>query len=84
MGTRGPKPGFKQAREAAALQANEPAVRVLGADKDNYNKLSGQALRDMGHRMGLPRSEVDRATDEHIRRQLDSIMYRKYAVDEVT
>lgn len=92
MGSRGPKPGFKQARaEQAALvpdQAPEAAVEqsaaasplpVLSAsDRENPNKLTGQALRELAYRRGLAKSILPSMSDEKIRTELRYITYRQY------
>lgn len=98
MGTRGPKPGFKQARaEQAALAELAPDAAtgqpspvepvaapsisepVLSAsDRENPNKLSGQALRVLAHRRGLARSMLPGMSDEKIRTELRYLTYRQY------
>lgn len=99
MGTRGPKPGFKQARaEQAALAVSPPdaatAVQpspvdpvaasaiptpVLSAsDRENPDKLSGQALRDLAHRRGIAKSILPTLSDEKIRTELRYTTYRQY------
>lgn len=102
MGTRGPKPGYKQARaEQAALSelpqdaatglpspvepvaASDISPPVLSAsDRENPNKLSGQALRDLAHRRGLAKSLLPSMSDEKIRTELRYLTYRQYD-DEV-
>lgn len=52
-------------------------VEVLSAaDRENPAKLSGQALKDLGHRRGLSRSEMERMDDDKIRMQLRYVTAR--------
>lgn len=118
MGKRGPKPGFKKAREAAAAASApsspevkktrvaakkvaaaeqvqppinaplpkepEPAAEapvLSAADRENPNKLSGQALRDHAHRRGMAKSILATMPDEKIRTELRYITQRQYTED---
>lgn len=73
------------AREARARQ--QPAAEASGidlsamsaADRENPDKLTGEALRDLAHRRGIARSESARMTDEKLRMQLRYIVHRQYA-----
>lgn len=99
MGSRGPKPGFKQARAEQAASATpapdaatvaqpspvEPVAAsaiptpVLSAsDRENPDKLSGQALRDLAHRRGIAKSILPTLSDEKIRTELRYATYRQY------
>lgn len=89
MGKRGPQPGFKKAREAAAAAASAPSApaqeqdepQLSAADRENPEKLSGQALRDLAHRRGLARSVMTTMPDEKIRMELRYITHRQYSED---
>jgi len=87
MGARGPKPGFKRARaeegaevqEASAPSLPEQDLSALSAqDRENPDKLSGQALKALAHRRGLAKSTLDTMSDEKIRTQLRYITHRQY------
>lgn len=58
--------------EAPALLVEVPAHH-----REHPDKLSGQALRDLAHRHGLARSEMEPMTDEKIRDQLKYLAYRR-------
>lgn len=63
--------------------AEQPEMQVLSAaDRENPEKLSGSALRDLAHKRGLARSEVERMDDDKIRIQLRYLTHRQYD-DEV-
>lgn len=63
--------------------AEQPVVQALSAaDRENPEKLSGSALRDLAHKRGLSRSEVERMDDDKIRMQLRYLTHRQYD-DEV-
>lgn len=63
--------------------AEQPDVQALSAaDRENPEKLSGSALRDLAHKRGLARSEVERMDDDKIRIQLRYLTHRQYD-DEV-
>lgn len=101
MGTRGPKPGFKQARLAAmaAVPSAEPSPATLVAltvppvvqaapveqapvlsanDRENPDKLTGDALRQHAHRRGIARSASAAMSDDKLRMELRYITYRQY------
>lgn len=60
----------------------EPAQELSAADRENPEKLSGSDLRELAHRRGLARSEVERMDDDKIRVQLRYLIHRQYD-DEV-
>lgn len=63
--------------------AEQPEMQALSAaDLENPEKLSGSALRDLAHKRGLARSEVERMDDDKIRIQLRYLTHRQYD-DEV-
>lgn len=63
--------------------AEQPVVQALSAaDRENPEKLSGSDLRELAHRRGLARSEVERMDDDKIRMQLRYLTHRQYD-DEV-
>ena len=63
--------------------AEQPEMQALSAaDRENPEKLSGSALRDLAHKRGLARSEVERMDDDKIRIQLRYLTHRQYD-DEV-
>jgi hypothetical protein len=67
---------------ASPRKAAEPAQALSAADRENPEKLSGSALRDLAHKRGLARSEVERMDDDKIRTQLRYLTHRQYD-DEV-
>lgn len=63
--------------------AERPDVQALSAaDRENPEKLAGSDLRDLAHKRGLSRSEVERMDDDKIRMQLRYLTFRQYH-DEV-
>lgn len=92
MGARGPKPGFKKAREAAAAASKAAAVAsapspeaadateqpMTTADRENPSKLTGDALKALAHRRGLAKSLLATMSDEKIRTELRYITHRQY------
>lgn len=65
------------------LVAEQPEMQALSAaDRENPEKLSGSDLRDLAHKRGLARSEVERMDDDKIRIQLRYLTHRQYD-DEV-
>lgn len=78
MGARGPKPGYKRKTDAADEVASVEAPRLSAHERENPQKLSGDALRELAHRNGLSRTECARLSDEKIREQLRYITYRQY------
>jgi len=64
--------------------AEQPAVQALSAaDRENPEKLAGSDLRDLAHKRGLSRSEVERMDDDKIRLQMRYLTFRQYHDDEV-
>jgi len=63
--------------------AEQPEMQALSAaDRENPEKLAGSDLRDLAHKRGLSRSEVERMDDDKIRMQLRYLTFRQYH-DEV-
>jgi hypothetical protein len=73
----------QQAAELAAQQAQQAAApppqfvcdpeqaRALSAaHRENPEKLGGEALKQLAHRLGIARSEADRMDDAKLRQQL--------------
>lgn len=67
---------------ASPRKAAEPAQALSAADRENPEKLSGSDLRELAHRRGLARSDVERMDDDKIRTQLRYLNHRQYD-DEV-
>lgn len=68
---------------ARPRKAADPEQAPLSAaDRENPEKLSGSDLRDLAHKRGLSRSEVERMDDDKIRMQLRYLTFRQYH-DEV-
>lgn len=68
---------------ARPRKAADPEQAPLSAaDRENPEKLSGSDLRELAHRRGLARSEVERMDDDKIRIQLRYLTHRQYD-DEV-
>ena len=68
---------------ARPRKAADPEQAPLSsADRENPEKLSGSDLRELAHRRGLARSEVERMDDDKIRVQLRYLTHRQYD-DEV-
>lgn len=93
MGARGPKPGFKKARQVAQEQVQQaPAVAPVSdvvcdpaavhampaAYRENPEKLGGAALKELAHKRGLSRTECERLPDVKLREQLRYLAYRQY------
>lgn len=90
MGTRGPKKGFKLARQEGAekplssIKAQKPAkqiesaVELSAADRENPERLSGDMLRALAHRRGLSLSALSDMSDEKIRVELRYVTHRQY------
>ena len=45
--------------------------------RENPEKLTGEALRNLAHRSGIARSELSRLTEDQIRAQMKFIEYRR-------
>lgn len=69
-------PVFEAARAAPARPVK---VEPTAADLENPEKLTGNALRELAHKRGLSRSELEGMPDEKIRMQLLYITNRQYA-----
>jgi hypothetical protein len=87
MGKRGPQPGFRKRQQEEAM-AQAAAAEKEGAetplslsDRENPDKLSGDALRELGHRHGLARSQMASMDDAKVRRELNYLIHRQYAGD---
>ncbi len=93
MGARGPKPGFRAAQAQAAAEQQSPAAvptappsvverapepALSASDRENPNKLTGEALRALAHRRGIPLSTMQSMSDEKVKRELDFIISRQY------
>lgn len=76
MATRGPKPDIMQ--PATLSLAHESTDTVPAKDRENPDKLAGEALRVLAHRRGLARSSLPSMSDEKIREQLRLITYSQY------
>ena len=63
-----------------ARKADEPQAETLVSahDRENPDKLTGDALYELAHRKGLARSDVANMSDEKIRTQLRYLTYRQY------
>lgn len=55
-----------------------PQEQLSAADRENPEKLSGSALRELAHKRGLARSDVATMDDVKIRTQLRYLTYRQY------
>ena len=64
---------------AAAPSPAAPVVELSAADRENPDKLSGEALRRLAHQRGVARSEAETMSDEKLRLQLRYIIGRQYA-----
>jgi hypothetical protein len=93
MAKPGPKPGAKkalqleQAHTAPAGAAGpspipSPGPVLSAQDRENPNKLTGEALRALANRRGLSRSELERMSDDKIREQLRYVTQRQYEADD--
>lgn len=65
--------------EAEPLASSEP---LSAADRENPDKLTGEALRALAHRRGVARSEADVMSDDKLRMQLRYITNRQYTEEE--
>lgn len=82
-------PAAKKPRAAApkasdsnitAPAAEQPIV-LSAADRENPEKLSGQALKDLAHRRGMAKSILATMPDDKIRMELRYIVNRQYGED---
>lgn len=53
-------------------------MELSAADRENPNKLTGQALRDLAHRRGMAKSILIDMPEEKIRMELRYITSRQY------
>ncbi len=67
------------ASRKAASAAPAIAEPLSAADRENPEKLTGEALRALAHRRGIARSEAETMSDEKLRMQLRYITHRQYA-----
>lgn len=74
MATRGPKPSAVLID--STLSATLPHVSVQ--DRENPDKLTGEALRVLAHKKGLARSSLPSMSDEKIREQLRYLTSTQY------
>jgi hypothetical protein len=75
--------GDKGPASKPAKAKQEPAPVLSAADRENFDKLSGQPLRDLAHKRGIAFSTLCNMSDEKIRMQLRYITYRQYEDDAV-
>lgn len=74
-----------QEQEQAQAQPQEQASTqepLSAADRENPEKLTGEALRVLAHRRGVARSEADAMSDEKLRMQLRYITNRQYTEED--
>lgn len=64
-----------KATPSAGIVASAP---MSAADLENPNKLEGAALRELAHKRGLSRSELEDMPDAKIRLQLLYVTNRQY------
>lgn len=76
-----PAPTSTPSTPKAAKPKAEPIV-LSAADRENPNKLSGQALKDLAHRRGMAKSILATMPDEKIRMELRYIAHRQYGSDD--
>lgn len=75
-----PAPKAPPAPPKAKAESTEPPLSA--ADRENPDKLSGEALRKLAHQRGIARSEAERMDDDKLRMQLRYIIHRQYAEAE--
>lgn len=56
----------------------KPFDTLSHADQNNPDKIEGEHLRKLGHRLGLSLSEMGRMSDDKVREQLKYIAYNQY------
>lgn len=74
-------PAKPQAEPTESLSAQEDPVLSAG-DRENPNKLTGLALRELAHRRGLAKSLLADMSDEKIRTELRYITHRQYGEED--
>ena len=67
------------ARQARVVVAAPAPAELSASDRENPDKLTGDALRALAHRRGVSRSEAERMDDAKLRLQLRYITNRQYA-----
>lgn len=70
------------AKGVSAKQVQVQPEQLSAAHRENPEKLSGQALKDLGHRRGLSRSAMATMSDEKIRTELRYLAYAQYETAE--
>jgi hypothetical protein len=66
---------------ASADVSDTAGASVPAYHREHPDKLTGQALRDLGHRKGMAKSELASMSDEKIRLQIRYIDYRRASED---
>jgi hypothetical protein len=71
--------GAAAVRAPSAKKPPPPQAAVLSAaDRENPEKLSGEALKQLAHRRGLARSSLEDMPELKIREQLRYLTHRQY------
>lgn len=70
------------AEVASAATSSREQESLSAADRENPDKLTGEALRALAHRRGVARSEADVMSDDKLRMQLRYITNRQYTEEE--
>jgi hypothetical protein len=70
--------GKVPAPQAPALAQTTEQVVLSAAHRENPEKLSGEALKKLGHQRGLALSQMAQMSDAKIREQLRYVAYRQY------
>lgn len=73
-----PKPAPRAAKQPSLAMTREQAAKLSAAHRENPAKLGGEALRHLGSRLGLARSDMARMTDDKVRQQLQLLTHRQY------
>lgn len=60
------------------IESEDDFLRAPADARENPGLLGGVALRILGHRRGIPRSELDVMSDEKIREQLRYLAQNRY------
>ncbi len=72
----GPKKGWKQSLQQP--QDSTPAAALTFEQRNNPAHLEGNDLRNLGHRLGMAKSDMEKMDDEKIRLQLKYLTSRRY------
>lgn len=64
---------------APVKKARAAAPEPSAADRENPDKLTGDALRALAHRRGLAKSMLPAMSDEKIRTELRYLAHRQYS-----